>query len=165
VRNQKRLWRKHTSEQKIEGVVQGLKYKTTDTIYDLFFTESKFVAAIVLQPSDLAKMYSSHSVLTILTGGKYTEREIKARQLEVMNERRLALKDKTADEILVISKVNFEVGYRNVVAVKIKKGMVTISLEFVIEGHPETKISFWIERNQIAEVEEMARRFLPNKLE
>lgn len=150
-------------EKKME-VVQGLKFRTIDTIYDLFFTESKFVAAIVLQPSDLAKMYSRHTILTILTGGEYTEREIKMRQLEVMNKRRLELKDKTADEILAINRANFEVVYRNVIAVKIRKGLVTIALEFVVDGHPETKISFWIEKNQIAEVEEVVRRFLPNKL-
>ena len=150
-------------ERKME-VVQGLKFRTMDTIYDLFFTESKFVAAIVLRPSDLTKMYSRHTILTILTGGEYTEREIKTRQLEVMNERRLEFKDKTADEILRMHSANFEVDYRNVIAVKIRKGLVTIALEFTVEGHPETKISFWIERNQIAEIEEVVRKFLPNKL-
>jgi hypothetical protein len=150
-------------EKKME-VVQGLKHRTTDTIYDLFFTYNKFVAAIVLHPSDVANMYSKHTLLTILIGSEYTEREIKARQLEVMNERRLAYKDKTADEILTMNRANFEVDHKNVIAVKIKKGLATISLEFIVEGHPETKISFWIERNQIAEVEEVVRRFLPNKL-
>jgi hypothetical protein len=150
-------------EKKIQ-VVQGLKRRTTDTIYDLFFTDSKFVAAIVLHPSDLANMYSKHTILTILIGSEYTEREIKARQLELIDERRLAYKDKTADEILIMNRANFEVNYQNVIAVEIRKGLATISLGFMVKGHPETKISFWIERNQITEVEEVVRRFLPNKL-
>jgi hypothetical protein len=150
-------------EKKIQ-VVQGLKRRTTDTIYDIFFTDSKFVAAIVLHPSDLANMYSKHTILTILIGSEYTEREIKARQLELISERRLAYKDKTADEVLTMNKANFEVNYQNVIAVEIRKGLATISLGFMVKGHPETKISFWIERNQITEVEEVVRRFLPNKL-
>jgi hypothetical protein len=145
-------------------VVRGLKHRTTDTIYDLFFTDSKFVAAIVLHPSDVANMYSKHTILTILVGGEYTEREIKAHQLELIEERRLAYKGKTADEILTMNRANFEVNYQNVVAVKIRKGLVTISLEFIVEGNKDTKISFWIERNQIAEVEEVVRRLLPSKL-
>jgi hypothetical protein len=150
-------------EKKME-VVQGLKHRTVDTIYDLFFNESKFVAAIVLLPSDLASMYPKHDLLSILIGGGLQEREIKIRQLKLMDERRLAFKDKTADEILTMHRANFEVDYQNVIAVRIRKGLVTISLEFVVQGHPETKISFWIERNQVAEVEEVVHRFLPNKL-
>ncbi len=116
-------------------VVHGLKHRTTDTIYDLFFTDSKFVAAIVLHPSDLASMYSKHTLLTILIGSEYTEREIKARQLELIAGRRLGYKDKTADEILTMNKANFEVNYQNVIAVEIRKGLATISLEFMVEGH------------------------------
>jgi hypothetical protein len=153
----------HTLEKKME-VVEGLKHRTTDTIYDLFFTDSKFVAAIVLLPSDVANMYSKHTLFTILIGSEYTEREIKARQLELIEERRIAYKGKTADEILSMNRANFELNYQNVIAVKIRKGMVTISLEFIVGGHKDTKMSFWIERNQIAEVEEVVRKFLPNKL-
>ena len=145
-------------------VVRGLKHGTTDTIYDLFFTESKFVAAIVLHPSDLANMYPKSDLLSIFVGGVLQQREIKVRQLKLMDERRLAFKDKTADEILTMHRANFEVDYQNVIAVRIRKGLVTISLEFVVQGHPETKMSFWVERNQIAEVEEVVRRYLPNKL-
>ncbi|HUW47985.1 MAG TPA: hypothetical protein VMW36_04485 [Patescibacteria group bacterium] len=144
-------------------VVQGLKHGTTDTIYDLFFTESKFVAAIVLHYSDLANMYLKPDLPSLLIGSALRQREIKVRQLRLLDERRLAFKDKTADEILTMHRANFAVGYQNVIAVRIRKGLVTTSLEFVI-GHPETKISFWIERNQIAEVEEVVRRFLLYKL-
>ena len=85
--------------------------------------------------------------------------------MKLLDERRLAFKDKPADEILAMHRANFEVDYQNVIAVRIRKGLVTTSLEFVVQGHhPETKISFWIERNQITEVEEVVRRFLPNKL-
>lgn len=145
-------------------VVRGLKHGTTDTIYDLFFTESKFVAAIVLHPSDLANMYLKPDLLSIFVGDALQQREIKVRQLKLMNERRLAFKDKTADEILTMHRANFELDCQNVIAVRIRKGLVTISLEFVVQGHPESKISFSIERNQIAEVEEVVHRFLPNKL-
>ncbi len=145
-------------------VVQGLKHGTTDTIYDLFFTENKFVAGIVLHHSDLTNKYMKPDPLSLIAGGGLEEREIKFRRLKLMEERRLAFKDKTADEILTMHRANFEMDYQNVVAVRIRKGLLTISLEFVVRGHPEIKMSFWIERNQIAEVEEAVRRFLPNKL-
>jgi len=145
-------------------VVQGLKYRTTDTIYDLFFTESKFVAATVLHYYDLASIYPKSDLLSLLIGSLPQQREIKVRQLKLLDERRLAFKDKTADEILTMHRANFEVDYQNVIVVRIRKGSVTTSLEFVVQGHPETKISFWIERNQIAEVEEVVRRFLPDKV-
>lgn len=145
-------------------VVQGLKHGTTDTIYGLFFTENKFVAAIVLHHSDFTDMYLKPDPLSLIVGGGLKEREIKFRRLKLMEEKRLAFKDKTTDEILTMHRANFEMDYQNVVAVRIRKGLLTISLEFVVRGHPETKMSFWIERNQIAEVEEAVRRFLPNKL-
>jgi len=146
-------------------VVQGLKQGTSDTIYDLFFTESKFTAAIVFHPSDLSSIYLKPDPLSLLIGSGLKQREMKVHQLKLMDERRLAFKDKTADEILTTHRANFQVDYQNVIAVRIRKGLVTTSLEFVVQGHhPETKISFWIERNQITEVEEVVRRFLPNKL-
>jgi len=88
----------------------------------------------------------------------------RASRLKLIDERRLAFKDKTADEILAMQRANFEVEYQNIVAVGIRKGLLTSSLEFVIEGHPDTKMSFWIERNQITEAKEVLRKFLPNKL-
>ena len=145
-------------------VVRGLKRGTTDTIYDLFFTESKFVAAIVLHYSDLANMYPKPDLLSFLIGSVLQRREIKVRQLKLLDERRLAFKDKTTDEILTMHRANFEVDYQSVIAVRIRKGLVTTSLEFMVQGHPQTEISFWIERNQMAEVEEVVRRFLPSKL-
>jgi len=145
-------------------LVQGLKHGTTDTIYDLFFTESKFVAAIVFHYSNLANMYPKPDILSLLFGSVLERREIKVRQLKLMDERRLAFKDKTADEILTMHRANFEVDYQSVIAVRIRKGLVTTSLEFVVQVGPETTISFWIERNQIAEVERVVRRFLPSKL-
>ena len=145
-------------------VVQGLKQGTSDTIYDLFFTESKFTAAIVFHPSDLSSIYLKPDPLSLLIGSGLKQREMKVHQLKLMDERRLAFKDKTADEILTTHRANFQVDYQNVIAVRIRKGLVTTSLEFVVAGHPETKISFWIGRNQMAEVEKVVKRLLPNKL-
>ena len=63
-------------------VVQGLKHRTTDTIYDLFFTEGKFVAAIVFHPSDLVNMYPKADLLSILIGSVLQKREIKVTSVE-----------------------------------------------------------------------------------
>jgi len=145
-------------------VVEGLKYRTIDTLYDLFFTDDRFVAAIVLHPSDLSKMYSKHSFSTILIGGTINEAEIKALKLKVTEERREEFKDKTVDEILAMHKANFEVKYRDVRSITLKKGLLTSFLKFLLMGPPETEISFWIDRKQIPDIEETVRKFLPNRL-
>jgi hypothetical protein len=148
----------------IVGVVQGLKGRTADIIYDLFFAEKRVVAAVVLYFSDLTDIYGKISIMTLLFGNFSQHGEVKMRSARLMNERRLAFKDKTLDEILALHKASMEIGYDNVVSVTVKRGLMQTSLEFVVQGSPEKKIDFRLEESQIGEVEELIRKVLPNKI-
>jgi hypothetical protein len=148
----------------IIDVVQGLRGKTTDIIYDLFFAEKRVVAAIVLHFSDLTDIYGKISVMTLLFGNFSEHGEIKMRSARLMDERRLAFKDKTLDEILAMHKANLKIDYDNVVSVTVKKGLLQTSLRFVVQGDPQKKIDFWLEESQIAEVEDLIKKVLPNKI-
>jgi hypothetical protein len=147
----------------IVGVVQGLRGRTTDIIYDLFFAEKRVVAAVVLYFSDLTDIYGKINVMTFLFGNLAEHSEIKMRSERLMNERRLAFKDKTLDEILTLHRANLNIDYDNIVSVTIKKGLLQTSLEFVVQGPPEKKIDFRLEESQIAEVEGLMKKVLPNK--
>jgi hypothetical protein len=153
-----------TKLENIIGVVQGLRGRTADMIYDLYFGEKRLVAAVVLYFSDLTEIYGKISALTFLFGNLSEHSEIKLRSSRLIDERRLAFKDKTLDEILTLHKANMEIDYDNIVSVTIKKGLLQTSLEFVVQRHPEKKINFWLEEGQIAEVEGLVRRVLPSKI-
>lgn len=148
----------------IIGVVQGLRGRTNDIVYDLFFAEKRVVAAIVLHFSDLTDIYGKISVITFLFGNQSEHSEIKLRSLRLMEERRLAFKDKILDEILTLHRANMEIDYDNVVSVTIKKGLVQTSLEFLVQRSQEKKIDFRLEGSQIAEVEDLIKKVLPNKI-
>lgn len=152
-------WMIHLGE--IIGIVRGLKRGTVDTIYDLFFTEKRVVAAVVLYYSDLTTMYSKSDILSFLFGNMLKRKEIKLRRLKVMDERRKAFEDVPLDQILTLHKANFQINFQNIASVRIRKGMFATSLEFVVQGQPERKMDFWLEKDQVSEVEEMIRKVLP----
>jgi hypothetical protein len=147
----------------IVGVIQGLRGRTTDIIYDLFFDEKRLVAAVVLYFSDLTDLYEKLSPTTFLFGNLAEHSEVKMRSLRLIDERRLAFKDKTLDEILAMHRANLEIDYENVVSVAVKKGLLKTSLEFVVQDRPKKKIDFWLDESQMAEVEGLIKRVLPNK--
>lgn len=148
----------------IIGAVEGLRGRTKDIIYDLFFAEKRVVAAVVLYFSDLTDIYGKISLITFLFGNQSEHSEIKLRSARVMNERRLAFKEKTLDEILTLHNASMEIDYEKIVSVAIKKGLVQTSLRFVVQGPSEKKIDFWLQESQIAEVEELIKKVLPNKI-
>lgn len=148
----------------IVGVIQGLKGRTADIIYDLFFSEKRVVAAVVLYFSDLADIYGKFNLGTMLFGNLAERREVKMRSLKLMDERRLAFKNKILDEILASHRANLEIDYEDVVSVTIRKGLLETSLEFTVQRHPQKKIDFRLERRQAAGVQVLINRVLPDKV-
>jgi len=147
----------------IVGVVEGLRGRTVDNIYDLFFAEKRAVAAVVLFFSDLTDIYRKIGVWTFLFGNYSEHGQVKMRSERLINERRLAFKDKTLDEILALHKASLEIDYENIVSVTVKEGLLQTSLQFVVQGSPEKKIDFRLDGSQIAEVEGLIKKVLPNK--
>ena len=78
----------------IIGVVQGLRGRTADIIYDLFFAEKRVVAAVVLYFSDLTDIYGKISPMTFLFGNLSEHSEIKLRSLRLIDERRSGFQGK-----------------------------------------------------------------------
>jgi hypothetical protein len=144
------------------GVVEGVKKGTIDLVYDLFFSDKRVVAAVVVYFSDLMDIYERSNLSTILFGHFLNNRQVKIRSLKLMNERRDAFKGKTLNDILKLHKANMEIDYENVISVMIRKGFLKTTLEFSMHGHPE-KIDFWLDNRQIVEVEGIINRVLPNR--
>lgn len=147
----------------IVGVLKGLKGRTTDMIYDLFFTETRVIVAIVLYPSDFAGQYGKLDPTTLVVGGYFKQREIKIKSANLMEERRSAFEGKTADEIFASHKNNAEIKYENINSVKIKKGILGTSLEFIVQNPLGRKINFSLGGNQIGEAEGLMQKVLADK--
>lgn len=149
--------------EEIVGVIQGVKGRTFDIVYDLFFSEKRVVAAIVLHFSDFADEYGKFHPETVLIGDMHRRGQIKAQTSNLERERRQSFSDRTLDWILSSHRANVEIIYEKVVSARVKKGFLTNSLEFTIQGGDQ-KISFRLARSQVAEAEDMIKRVLPDKV-
>lgn len=147
----------------IVGVLKGLRGRWSDLIYDLFFTERRVIAAVVLDPSDFAEEYRKSDLTTFLIGDYIKQREIKIRTLHLIEERRSAFEGKTADELLASNKTNLEMNYGNIASVRIKKGLLRTSLEFTVRSPPGKKIDLSLEGSQKSEAERLVKKALPTK--
>ncbi len=144
--------------------LQGLTGETFDSVYDLFFAEKRMIIAVVLHPSDLADKYQRPNLLTtIFLGDALRSHEIKMRSIKIMDERRLAFKSKSLDEILTMNRANIEIDYENIISVTIKEGFLTSHLIFEVQKNPKKKINFSLKKKQIAEAERVINRILPSK--
>jgi hypothetical protein len=152
------------TEESIVAVFRGLKGRTSDTVYDLFFTDRRVVAAIVLAPSDFLDMYEKRDVIDIAIGNWGKQRAKKIRSLDLIDERRAAFENKNAEEILTLHKANLAIDYENIASAKTRKGFLGTHLEFILRAPTERKIEFSIEENRIAEVEGVLTRVLSDKL-
>lgn len=149
----------------IVGVLKGLRGRTRDLIYDVFFTERRAIAAVVLHPSDFAEEYRKFDLTTLVIGGYAKQREIKIRSLHLIEERRSAFEGKTADELLASNRMNLEMDYENIASVRIKKGLLGTSLEFMVQMPPGKKIDFSLDGTQISKAEVLVKKVLPTKVE
>jgi len=148
----------------VVGVIQGLRGRTSDIVYDLFFSEKRVVAAIVLHFSDLSDIYRKIDGWTLLFGSFSERSQVKMRSSRLMEERRLAFKGKTLDEILALHGANVEIVYENVISATVKRGLLQTSLKFAVQGNSKKEISFWLGDSQVAEVESLISRVLPSKI-
>jgi CRISPR/Cas system-associated exonuclease Cas4 (RecB family) len=149
--------------EEIVGVIRGVKGRTFDIVYDLFFSEKRVVAAIVLHFSDFADEYKKFHPESVLIGDMRQRGQIKARTSSLEEERRQAFENSTLDGILASHRANVEITYEKVVSVRVKKGFLTNSLEFAMQGVGQ-KISFRLARSQVAEAEDVVKKVLPDKM-
>jgi hypothetical protein len=147
----------------IIGVMQGLRGRTSDIVYDIFFGEKRLVAAVVLYFSDVADVYREINATDFLFGNLARHSQVKMRSSKLIDERRTAFQNKTLDEILASHPANLEIDYESLISVAIKRGLLKTSLEFIVRGSPQKKIDFWLETSKIAEVEGLVKRVFPEK--
>ena len=147
--------------EEVAGVLKGVRGRTVDTVYDLFFTDKRMIAAILIHPSDFNDIYGKIDLTTLVFGNFPKQRAAKMRSLDLIESRRAAFANKTVDEILALHRSNFGIDYENILYVTVKKGLLTKSLEFALKNQPQKKVNFSLEEGQIAEAEELVRKVLP----
>jgi hypothetical protein len=147
----------------VVGVLKGVRGRTVDTVYDLFFTDKRVIAAILIHPSDFNDIYGKTDLTTLVFGNFPKQRAVKMRSLDLIESRRSAFANKTVDEILALHRSNLEIDYENVIYVTVKKGLLTKSLEFAVKNPLRKKVSFSLEEGQIAEAEELVKKILSGK--
>jgi len=147
----------------VVGVLRGVRGRTVDTVYDLFFTDKRIIAAILIHPSDFNDIYGKIDLTTLVFGNFPKQRAAKMRSLNLIESRRAAFANKTVDEILALHRSNFGIDYENILYVTVKKGLLTKSLEFGVKNPPQKKVNFSLEEGQIAEAEELVKKVLPGK--
>jgi len=147
----------------IIGVLKGLRGRTIDTVYDLFFTDKRIIAAILIHPSDFNDIYGKIDLTTLVLGGLPKERAVKMRSLDLTESRRSDFADKTVDEILALHRSNFQIDYENIIYVTVKKGLLTRCLEIALKNPPGKRLNFSLEKDQVTEAEELAQTVLTGK--
>jgi hypothetical protein len=147
----------------VVGVLKGVRGRTVDTVYDLYFTDKRMVAAVLIHPSDFNDIYGKIDLTTLVFGNFPKQRAVKMRSLDLIESRRSAFANKTVDEILSLHRANLEIDYENVAYVMVRKGLLTKSLEIGVKNPPGKKANFPLEESQIAEAQELVKKVLPGK--
>ncbi len=148
----------------VVGVLEGVRGRTFDTVRDLFFTDRRMIAAILIHPSDFNDIYGKADLTTAMFGDFFKRGTVKMRSLDLIESRRSAFANKTVDEILALHMSDLEIDYENIIYVTVRKGLLTKSLEFAVKNPPGKKVSFSLEESQIAEAEELVKKVLPGKV-
>jgi hypothetical protein len=159
-------WIMKSTESDIIEIVEDLVGRTSDTRYDLLFTTTKLVAAIILHPSDLADVYTKRTPLEeMIVGGGMRRKEAQVLSRKIQNDRRAGLRNRTASEILSAHRANFEILYKDVLSAKIRKGLFGVSLEFNVNSlnGVRGKCKFQLHEEQVENVQRLLSLTLPGK--
>ncbi len=136
----------------IVGTVKGVIGRTFDTHYDLLFTKSRIIAAVVLHPSDLAHVYTSlRKPEQLLIGGAIYAHEMKGFAKKIEEERRRKFATSMPVDILKTHAANFEISFGDITSVKIRKGILGAKLE--VNTSIPMKFEFGLPKDQITTTE------------
>jgi len=160
-------WIMNPMDSDIIEIVQDVVGRTSDTRYDLLFTTSRLIAAIVLHPSDLNETYTKRVPLeAMIVGGGIRRKEAQALSRKIQSERREEFKNKTSNEILGAHRANFEIPYNDVLSARIRKGFFGVSLEFDVNAANRVhgKCKFQLHEAQTENVRRLLNLILPGKV-
>ena len=141
-------------ERKI-ALVRHVSGHTYDTVYDLVFTTERVLALIVWHPGDAPNRFG---MTEMLIGGQFAKLKERAAKAGLIEERRTLHEEKRLDEVLGLHRLNFEIPYRSIAAVEVKRGLFRSFLEFRIIGASQTErtIRFTLARAQYGEAQAIA---------
>jgi len=94
----------------------------------------------------------------MLIGGQFAKLKERAAKAGLIGERRTLHEEKRLDEVLGLHRLNFEIPYRSIAAVEVKRGLFRSFLEFRIIGASQTErtIRFTLARAQHGEAQAIA---------
>jgi hypothetical protein len=142
------------------GFLRRVSGHTFDTIYDLVFTTERVVALIVEHPGDVPRKFG---MTEILIGGQLGRQGEKVERKRIAEERRRLYEEKELDELIGLHRLNFEIGYRQVVSIEVKRGLLQSSLNFHLSGSGRT-IRFRLDRGRVGEAQRLVDQALPSKV-
>lgn len=142
-------------ERKI-ALLRHVSGHTYDTVYDLVFTTERVLALIVWHPGDAPNRFG---MTEMLIGGQFAKLKERAAKAGLIEERRTLHEEKRLDEVLGRHRLNFEIPYRSIAAVEVKRGLFRSFLEFRIVGASQTErtIRFTLTRAQHGEAQAVVR--------
>ncbi len=120
---------------------------TYDTVYDLVFTTERMLALIVWHPGDAPVRFG---MMEMFIGGQLSKRSERAAKVGLIEERRTLHEEKRLDEVIGLHRLNFEIPYRSIASVEVKRGLFRSYLELRIIGASgiERTIRFTLARAQ-----------------
>ncbi|MFC1937146.1 hypothetical protein ACFLWY_01145 [Chloroflexota bacterium] len=148
--------------EEIVGSLDGVSYRTYDTVCDLLFTAERVIAFIVRHPTDFQPppMWEQVFVGNILSKRRgQLERASVTQALD-------NLQEKSIDELLAMHQSNFEIRYSEVTSVKITRGLFQSQLVFDT-SRPSTArqtIRFNISKRRIPDAQRLLELVLASKI-
>ncbi len=136
-------------ERKI-ALLRHVSGHTYDTVYDLVFTTERMLALIVWHPGDAPVRFG---MMEMFIGGQLSRLKERAAKGGLIEERRSLHEEKRLDEVIGLHRLNFEIPYRSIASVEVKRGLFRSFLEFRITGasSAERTIRFTLARAQHGE--------------
>ena len=140
----------------VVAVVEDVGGRTYDSRFDLFFTKTVIVAAVVLHPSDLAYAYAKTRRLEeLVVGGLLHRHEIQVLSKNMEQKRRETFQGRAVEEILRIHRGNIEIAYKSILLVKISQSILGIKLVFNMVDN--RRFEFRLSREQVVSVRRILR--------
>lgn len=145
------------------GSLEWVSGHTYDTIYDLVFTTERVIAVIIQHPNDTIYKFG---VAGMLLGGKLAGGNDRLQRFKIAEARRRDYKQKSFDELVDSHRFNFEIPYRRVISVEIRRGLFKSRLKFRISrpSIPEHSIQFTFAKGQHTNARDLLDQVLPSKV-
>ena len=125
---------------------------TYDTVYDLVFTTERMLALIVWHPGDAPVKFG---MMEMFIGGQLAKRNEKAAKVGLMEERRTLHEERRLDEVIGLHRLNFEIPYRSIATVEVKRGLFRSYLVFRVTGASKTErtVRFTLAKGQLGQAQ------------